>query len=870
MPRSLPAARRRAAAVTAAALAASGLVALTPLAATAAPDASNVVITEVYGGGGNSGAAYQNDFVELYNPTVTAIDLSGLTLDYKSATGGSGGTVALRGSIPAAGYFLVQLAAGNGGGQPLPAADQAAASPNLSGSTGRVYLHEGTGPYAATTGDLAGADGLIDMVGWGSGAAAFEGAPAAGTANGTSTQRVTAGVDTDVNAADFHTSAPTPQGSGGTTEPEPTPDPVAAAIREVQGTGAVSPLAGRTVTVAGVVTADWRDRGFNGFVVQDPAGDPNDGASDAVFVWGDRARAEIGQSVRVTGTVSEYNGLTEITADAIEVLPESLGEVAPLTEWAAIATPDGKEAHESELVLLNDQLTVTDNYDANVYGTFTLAYGDEPLRQPTAGIDPHDTAAIAAAGADNAARSIILDDARSTNYTTAANTSIPFAYLTPDTPVSVGARVAFVRPFVLDYRYDAWALQPTTPVTGDGSAHVTFGDVRAQNAAREDVGGDIAIATFNVLNYFPTTAAEYVALGLGTCTTYNDRTGTPITARDCGETGPRGAATTESFERQEAKIVNAISALDASIVSLEEIENSAHFGKDRDAAVSTLVAALNEKDGAGVWAYVPSPAEVPASEDVIRNAFIYRTADVEPVGESIILTEEPAFDNARQPLFQAFTAAGADDADAFLVSANHFKSKGSGTDDGTGQGNANPDRVAQAHALVAFTAEVQARTGIEPVFLAGDFNAYAAEDPARVIEAGGYTNLNYALNGGEATYNYDGLNGSLDHVFANAAALELVTGVDVWQINAQEQIAFEYSRYNGNATLLYDDSVFRSSDHNPIVVGIDLPEREDPEPQPGAHPGKGGGVVKGPDHPGQGKGVDKGAGHPGTGWKKRV
>ncbi|WP_141678099.1 ExeM/NucH family extracellular endonuclease [Microbacterium sediminis] len=643
-------------------------------------------------------------------------------------------------------------------------------------------------------------------------------------------------------------------------------------IREVQGTGAVSPLQGQTVTVEGVVTADWREGGFNGFVLQDPAGDPADGASDAVFVWGNRARAEIGQSVRVTGAVSEYNGLTEITVDALEVLPASLGEVAPVTDWAAIATPEGKEAHESELVLLNDQLTVTDNYDANYYGTFTLAYGDEPLRQPTADIDPHDTAAIAAATADNTARSILLDDAKSTNYNTASNRSIPFAYLTPETPVSVGSHVDFVQPFVLDYRYDAWSLQPTTPVTGDGSAHVTFSDVRAANAAREDVGGDLAIATFNVLNYFPTTAEEYVELGLGSCTTYNDRDGNPISANDCGDTGPRGAATTESFERQETKIVNAISALDASIVSLEEIENSAHFGKDRDFAVATLVAALNEKDGAGVWAYAPSPAAVPASEDVIRNAFIYRTADVERVGESVILTDEPAFSNARQPLFQAFKAVGADDADAFLVAANHFKSKGSGTDDGTGQGNANPDRVAQAPALVAFTAEVQAATGIEPVFLAGDFNAYAAEDPARVIEAGGYTNLNYALNGGEATYNYDGLNGSLDHVFANAEALELVTGVDVWQINAQEQIAFEYSRYNYNATLLYDESVFRASDHNPIVVGLDLPEQEQPEEpgQPGTHPGQGHGVDKGDGHPGKGKGVDKGEDHPGKGWKKRV
>lgn len=128
---------------------------------------------------------------------------------------------------------------------------------------------------------------------------------------------------------------------------------------------------------------------------------------------------------------------------------------------------------------------------------------------------------------------------------------------------------------MLDYRFDGWAFQPATPITGAGTEVVSFGDTRAANAAPEEVGGDIRIATFNVLNYFPTTVEEYVAAG-NSCTTYDDRQGNRITAKDCGSTGPRGAATPESLERQETKIVSAISALDASIVSLEEIENSVH------------------------------------------------------------------------------------------------------------------------------------------------------------------------------------------------------------------------------------------------------------------------------------------------------
>lgn len=825
---------RRAAGVASVALAAAGLVAV-PTAVQAAPDGSGLVINEVYGGGGNSGAAFTHDFVELYNPTGAAVDLSGLGLNYWSAAGGSGGVAALSGSVAPGDTFLVQLAAGNGNGQPLPAADLVLSAPNLSGTSGRVFLLPTASVYAGAAGDAAGRADIIDMIGWGPTAATYETAPAPATANATSVARKAAGADSDSNAADFAVAAPTPQASRGTgpVEPEPTttPDPspvepTVIDIADVQGAGDASPLQGQTVTVEGVVTADYRTGGFNGFNLQDPAGDPADGRSDGVFVFGSNARAEIGQSVRVTGVVTEYQGITEITAAAggVTVLAEPLGTVSPVTAWAAIDTPAEKEAHEGELVQPADLFTVSDNYDANYYGSFVLAHGEGALRTPTEFADADDTAGLAAIAAENEARRITLDDGASTNFNSSANKGIPLPYLTPENPVRVGSVATFQAPVVLEYRYGAWSFQPTTPVTDDGSAVVTFSDTRTPNLQPQDVGGDVRLATFNVLNYFPTTAEEYVAAG-GSCTTYADRAGDPVTARDCGPTGPRGAAEAEDFERQEIKIVKAITGLGASIVSLEEIENSAHFGKDRDFAVATLVHALNEYAGADVWEYVPSPSAVPpvSSEDVIRTAFIYKPADVTPVGESRILIDEVNFDNAREPLFQAFKATEGADEDAFLVSVNHFKSKGSGVDDGTGQGLANPDRVGQAHALVSFAEQLSAETGIEDVFLAGDFNAYGAEDPVQVIEEAGYTDVNVAFNGGEATYSFDGMDGSLDHVFANTGALELVTGVDVWQINAQEQVGFEYSRHNYNATILYDESVFRASDHNPEIVGLDLP-----------------------------------------------
>src|SRR5690606_41881802 len=113
----------------------------------------------------------------------------------------------------------------------------------------------------------------------------------------------------------------------------------------------------------------------------------------------------------------------------------------------------------------------------------------------------------------------------------------------------------------------------------------------------------------------------------------------------------------------------------------------------------------------------------------------------------------------------------------------------------------------------------RSQVGTDHVFLLGDFNSYSHEDPVKVVEAAGY--VNQAPKTGESTYVFGGEVGSLDHIFASAAADASVTGVDVWNINAVEALALEYSRHNYNVTDLYDTSVFRSSDHDPVIVGFD-------------------------------------------------
>ncbi|WP_029151037.1 ExeM/NucH family extracellular endonuclease [Microbacterium indicum] len=818
--------RRIVAGIAGGALAAGALVVLPAAGAVAAVDGSDVVISEVYGGGGNSGAPLANDFIELHNPTGSAIELSGMTLEYRSAAGGSGGTLALDGTVEAGGYFLVQLAAGgNADAGALPTPD-ATADINMSGTNGRVFLYAADSGFdSSLAGDRAGASGLVDMVGFGS-AASFEGAAAPTLSNATSAQRVDPAADSDDNSADFAAAAPTPVNSageseGGETDPGEPEEPTEPG--DVISIADANQLTSGTVTVRGVVTAVYAEGGFNGFTIQDPAGDPADGVSDAIFVYSPASYPAIGDSVEVTGGRVDYNGLAEVNGDLVTKLDESLGDVAPFADWSAVTTDAGKKAHQSELMQFSDDadFVVSDNYDTNYYGSFVIADGGQVVRQTTAYVDPHDTEAVDSFAAAEQARTISVDDGRSTNFNT--NKDLALTYLTPENPLRVGSPVSFAAPMVLDYRYSTWALQPTQPIAyGDtGSAYVSVENTRLSTETPADLAGDISIANFNVLNFFPTTGEEYAASTGISCSYYTDRTGAPVTTNRCGEVGPRGAADDENLERQQAKTVKSIVTLDASILALQEIENSSEFGQDRDAALAYLVDLLNAAEGSqGDWAYAASPADLPDDEDVIRSAFIYQTDEVETVGESHILNDEEHWSNAREPLAQGFKEVGTSDDDAFLVFANHFKSKSSGTDDGTGQGNSNPDRVGQANSLLDFVSDIQDETGIEPVFLSGDFNSYAMEDPAVAIEEGGFTNLNYALNGGEPTYVYDGMSGSLDHVFANAEALALVQDVDVWQINGQEQVGFEYSRYNYNATLLYDDSVFRTSDHNPIRVGI--------------------------------------------------
>ncbi|TDT75722.1 5'-nucleotidase [Arthrobacter sp. AG258] len=805
----------------------------------AAAGTSPVVINEAYLSGGSSGAAYKNKFVELYNSSNAPVSLDGWSVQYRSATGTAApsAVAALSGSIPAKGYYLVQGGSNGANGADLPAPDLVAGALNFGGSGGTIVLAKQPTAVGLPTGSAVEPAGVADLLGYGS-SNTFETKAAAAPASNTDVKSLnrTEGADSNSNAADFTLSAAiTPTSSGGTApDPTPVPDPVDKTIAEIQGTGVESPLAGAAVTTKGKVTAAFPTGGLNGYYIQTPGtgGDlsaTNHSASDGIFVYSPATVGSVqaGDYVQVTGTVAEYYGMTQLNVTAAAGLTK-LSEAAPEVKPTVFTLPAGEAFRESlEGMLLAPQgpMTVSDNYSLNQYGEIGLAGGTTALEQPTA-VASYGSGEYAAVVADNAARGIKLDDGSSTNFLKDATTKAEvLPYLTTADPVRVGSPVSFTTNVVLGYANNSWKFQPLTHLTEANKATVQparFGATRTEAPAA--VGGNLKLASFNVLNYFPTTGDQIAG-----CKFYTDRAGNPITVS--GGCNVRGAANAENFKRQQDKIVAAISKSGADVVTLMEVENSAQFGKNRDDALAKLVEALNIPTP-GIWDYVRTPANAPplADEDMIRTAFIFKKAAAEPVGESVIHNDTVAFASARKPLAQVFKPVGAPDDKKFIAIANHFKSKGSAaTPDDTdkGQGNSNLARTAQAQSLLAFSDELQKSKATDKVFLIGDFNSYGKEDPINVLTGAGYVNQDDKARNADGTakhsYLFGGLVGSLDHILASPAANAVVTGADIWNINSVESVALEYSRYNNNVTDYYAPNQFRASDHDPVVVGLDLP-----------------------------------------------
>ncbi|MGC1207396.1 MAG: ExeM/NucH family extracellular endonuclease [Ornithinimicrobium sp.] len=550
-------------------------------------------------------------------------------------------------------------------------------------------------------------------------------------------------------------------------------------IGAVQGDGAQSPIAGEQVGVEGIVVGDFQDGGFDGFFVQDSDGGDADAAtSDGIFVYApDGDAVDSGDRVRVDGTVGEFAGQTQLSNVSVEVCAPGVA----LPEATSLTLPIGEtqyEAVEGMYVTLPDSLAILEYFN---YGRFgEIALGTDRQYQPTAVFEPG-SAEAADVLARNAAERITLDDGRSIQNPDPARHPNG-ADFTLDNTFRGGDLVTGATG-VMDYRFNAWRLQPTQ------AADFTVVNPRPDVP---EVGGSTTIASFNVLNYFTTL-------------------------------GARGADDAEEFDRQEAKIVAALAELDADIFGLIEIENNG-------TAVDTLVAALNAEVGGDTYAALDTGV---IGTDEITTALIYKPGEVTPEGDFATLTAavDPRFLDSKNRPALAQTFNDNDSGGGITVVVNHLKSKGSGCGDvgdptdPDGQGNCNGVRADAAAALADWTAADPTGTGEADTLVIGDLNSYDKEDPIAALTGAGFTDLLLDRQG-ELAYSYvfDGQLGYLDYALTNDAATAQVTGAAVWHINSDEASVLDYdTSFKQDAQdAIYAPDPYRSSDHDPVLVGVDL------------------------------------------------
>ncbi len=563
-------------------------------------------------------------------------------------------------------------------------------------------------------------------------------------------------------------------------------------IHTIQGAGPRSPLVGQSVTVSGVVVGDFqgKDR-LNGFFLQeedrDADSDPN--TSEGIFVY-DRNNpvdVRLGDLVCVTGTVAEYKGLTEIK----DVTQVTVRGRAPLPSAAQVTLPlaneDALESVEGMRVFFPQRLTVTDVYNLGRYGEVTLS--SHRLFAPTEIAAPgSDAAAVAHA---NAMDRIVLDDGSSTQNPD------PIPY--PPTGLSAsdtlrdGDAVQGVQG-VITYSYGSYLIEPiTTP---------EFLFLNPRSSAPAPVGGTLRVASFNVENYF--------------------------NGDGCGSGFPtaRGAVNLREYARQQDKLVKALVGLRADVLGLAEIEND---GYGPASAIHALVAGMNAAAPVGTsYDYVRFDADQ-IGTDQITCAIVYRTQTVAPAGKAAFLTAGLPEMN-RPPLAQTFVQR--DTGAEFTVVMNHFKSKsprgayGEDADQGDGQGAWNHNRTEAAKALLHWLATAPTGTDDPDYLIIGDLNSYTREDPVTTILSAGYVDLVSRFGDGpNYTYVYKGEAGCLDHALASTSLARQATGAEVWHIDADEPPVLGYGTAYKSAdqlVSLYRNDPYRSSDHDPIVIGFDL------------------------------------------------
>jgi predicted extracellular nuclease/endonuclease I len=553
-------------------------------------------------------------------------------------------------------------------------------------------------------------------------------------------------------------------------------------ISAIQGSEFESPLLNEQHIIEGVVTAAFAH--LNGFFIQEESADYDENplTSEALVV-SSTDMPDAGSVVRVMGDISESYGKTQLTSSAL--LECGTANIAATELSLPFTSAQDSESMEGMYIKLNQPLTVSDTYSLGKYGELALSNGLRFI--PTNIYAPGSVDAIALKEA-NSLNKILLDDAMNGSYPD--QIKYPNGGLTANNTVRLGDTVTSLFG-VVDYSYGSYRIVPTqTPI---------FSNTNPREALPTIAQGNIKVASMNVLNLFN-----------------GDGQGN-------GFPTSRGADNTEEFERQIAKTVAAIVAINADIVGLMELEND---GVGSNSVLADLVNRLNSLLGENTYNYVNAGGNL--GTDAIAVGFIYQPAQVSLEGSALV--NNNAIFN-RPALAQTFSLNA--NSEQLTVIVNHFKSKGgcgsaSGddTDQGDGQACWNSRRVAQANEVINWVNTHAELKDQADVLVLGDLNAYAKEDPIKQFTDNGYNNLIQQFSGSHAySYSYGGEVGYLDHALASSALAEKAVDAIEWHINADEPIALDYNTEKKSAQQLidlYSANAFRMSDHDPIIATFDL------------------------------------------------
>lgn len=581
-------------------------------------------------------------------------------------------------------------------------------------------------------------------------------------------------------------------------------------IHAIQGSGQRSPKLGERVTIRAIVTTPYLP-GLGGFYVQqateDRDGDPatseglfvqadggairrNTGATDPAAETEAPGELAAGTVLRLTGMVGELGDDDRSLTTLTEVSERLVCGTAPLPEPASIENGqlvvEDWEAFEGMRVSLDAPLTLIGNDQLFRRGELVVSFSGRQY-QPTQRQPPGDGARKLDV-ANRAAR-LVLDDRSEAEWPERLR-YLP-ERVSPEQPYRVGSAVSGVAG-ILDQRAGQYRLQ-------------VEGKIAVEQAPRPpvpEVEGRIRVMSYNVLNLFN---------GEG-----DGKAGFPT---------PRGATTPEEYRRQTDKLVAAIRAVNADVVGLIEIEND---GLEATSALRQFVDALNRGQPRARHYSAVDPGMPTLGQDQISVALIYRRQTLETVGPALALTDAPFDRLQRAPLMQRFRDKSS--GGSFAVVVNHWKSKGgcdeadaANADRGDLQSCWNPTRVDAARALAEWIGQESNVWNDDDVLILGDLNAYAQEDPLRLLAQQGYERLEPGSEpGADYSLIFNAAVGALDHALVSASLRPQVAGVAVWHINADEMPDFDYNldQRSKAQRRLYRADPFRSSDHDPIIVGL--------------------------------------------------